>query len=473
MRQKHSVLRFSSEILIIGLFLFTSSLPLLYAQEAEAPEAPQPADPANPESFPPPLNNSTLKVGDYVGAATCASGTCHGSVEPRDIYKVKQNEYFIWLKQDRHTQAYNVLLTKQSARIARNLKLKAKAEQSKLCLDCHAMNVPKSVQANPIDLAEGISCEACHGPAGGWLSQHTEEGWTHEKSIEAGMRDLRGLENRAKNCLTCHLGNSRQQVNHDLIAAGHPDMIFELDNYTAVMPPHWIPNTTKSKQSGDVEPTGGRAWAVGQAVAFREGMLLMASRARSGHWPEFAEMNCYSCHHSLKDSEWRQERGYRHKVGGPPWNPARYAVLKHLVAMFAPQEKARLDSQVDRLAAQIAQLSTPASTVAATASGLADTISRVIPRIENATVDTAVAKRIIDRIAGDVPFLIESEVHSVEQAIMAINALVNAIARDNPAIAQGPVAATLDQLYHDVKDRENFERNRFAQHVADLQRQLP
>jgi nitrate/TMAO reductase-like tetraheme cytochrome c subunit len=418
-----------------------------------------------------PLDATTLQRGQYVGAAACASGTCHGSVEPRDIYGVKQNEYFIWLKQDRHTQAYNVLLTEKSARIARNLKLKQKAHESAVCLDCHALNAPASAQAQPLDLAEGISCEACHGPAGGWLARHTEEGWTHEKSVEAGMRDLRSLTNRAEQCLTCHLGDSQKTVNHELIAAGHPDLIFELDNYSAVMPAHWAPYTTKRDPAGR-EEVGARAWALGQAVAFREGMQQVARRTRSDNWPEFAEMNCYACHHSLKDSEWRQIRGYRLKPGLPPWNPARYAVLRQIVATFAPQERGQLDTQVDRLAVSIAQMNTPPATVAATATSLANTIDRVIPRIRQAEIDSAAAGKLIDAIARDVPYLVDSEVHSVEQAIMAINALANTMARTNPSLAQGGVSRTIDKLYDDVKDRENFDRTQFAQHVAELQRQL-
>lgn len=469
MFRENRMARFISAVVAASVVLSMSSVSSLTAQEAEpAPASPPPTETAPAAA----LETPTLKVGQYVGAASCGSVTCHGSTEPRDLYKVKQNEYFIWLKQDRHTQAYNVLLADKSVRIMRNLKIKTKAHESKICLDCHAMNVPKNLQANAIDLAEGISCESCHGPAGGWLSQHTATGWTHEQSVKAGMRDLRGLDSRAKNCLACHLGDATKTVNHDLIAAGHPDMIFELDNYTAVMPPHWTPNTTKSKAGGDIEPTGAKAWAVGQASSFREGMLQMARRARANQWPEFGDMNCYACHHSLKDSDWRQQRGYKHKTGGPPWNPARYAVLKHLVATFAPGEKARVDSQVERLAGQIAQLNTPPASVAATASDLATTIGRVIPSIEKANFDNAAAKRIIDRIAGDVPYLVESEVHSVEQAIMAINALVNAMARNNPAIVQTSLAKAIDQLYDDVKDRENFNRNQFGQHVADLQRQL-
>jgi len=76
----------------------------------------------------------------------------------------------------------------------------------------------------------------------------------------------------------------------------------------------------------------------------------------------------------------------------------------------------------------------------------------------------------IDAIAGDVPYLVDSEVHSVEQAILAINALVSAMARNNPAIAQGPVNRTIDKLYDDVKDRERFDRQIFAQHMAELRR---
>lgn len=183
-------------------------------------------------------------------------------------------------------------------------------------------------------------------------------------------------------------------------------------------------------------------------------------------------MNCYACHHSLKDSEWRQIRGYRYKAGLPPWNPARYAVLRQLVSAFAPQERGQLDTQVERLAAAIAKMSIPPATVAATAANLADTIGRVIPRLRQADVDNAAASKLIDAIAKDVPYLVDAEIHSVEQAIMAINALASAMARSNPALAQGGLTRSIDKLYDDVKDRERFDRNQFTQHVAELQRQL-
>lgn len=428
---------------------------------------------AQDEATPPfALAAAALQPGQYVGAASCASGNCHGSVQPRDVYAVRQDEYFIWLKQDRHTQAYNVLLTEQSARIARNMRLRQQAHESKVCLDCHALYVPQEVQVRPIDLAEGISCEACHGPAGGWLARHTESGWTHEMSVQAGMKDLRDLSVRGQTCLSCHLGDAQKTVNHELIAAGHPELIFELDNYSAVMPPHWNQFSEKRQEQGREDLQSARVWAVGQVVAFREGMLQLARRARSNEWPEFAEMNCYGCHHSLREGEWRQIRGYKFKAGLPSWNPARYAVMRVLVSAFAPQQRGPLNAQIERLERHIAYMNTPPEQVATTATGLAGTMERVIPQIRQAAIDNAAAARLIDTIAEEVPYLLDAEIHSVEQAIMAINALASAMARQNPALAQGGISRTIDKLYNDVKDRERFDRAQFARHMAELRRQI-
>ena len=142
------------------------------------------------------------------------------------------------------------------------------------------------------------------------------------------------------------------------------------------------------------------------------------------------------------------------------------------MSTFAPAERARIDGQVERLAAAIAKLNTPPQTVVKVATDLADTMERVIPRIRETDVNNEIARKLISAIAKDVPYLVNAEVQSVEQAIMAINALVTAMARSNPSVAQGPANRIIDKLYDDVKDRERFNRQAFAQHVADLQRAL-
>ena len=116
------------------------------------------------------------------------------------------------------------------------MRLRKKAYQESLCLDCHSTNVPASQVAGKIDLEDGVQCEACHGPAGGWRGEHTEAGWTHEQSVARGMIDLRDLRNRSHTCNHCHLGDAARQVDHELIASGHPVLAFELDNYTRPCP---------------------------------------------------------------------------------------------------------------------------------------------------------------------------------------------------------------------------------------------
>src|SRR5439155_18703422 len=60
---------------------------------------------------------------------------------------------------------------------------------------------------------------------------------------------------RANTCIACH-----QNLDSDLLQAGHPELTFELDGQSVAEPKHWH----------DDPASGPRAWLVGQAVALRE-----------------------------------------------------------------------------------------------------------------------------------------------------------------------------------------------------------
>ena len=47
-------------------------------------------------------------VGKYNGPGGCASSSCHGSIQPRQVTRISQNEYSIWAAQDKHARAYQV-----------------------------------------------------------------------------------------------------------------------------------------------------------------------------------------------------------------------------------------------------------------------------------------------------------------------------------------------------------------------------
>ena len=77
----------------------------------------------------------------HLGVVTCAGNTCHGANAPLKNSRIQQNEFTIWHREDKHAKAYTVLFNDASKRIARNLGINA-AHTEKLCLDCHADNIP-------------------------------------------------------------------------------------------------------------------------------------------------------------------------------------------------------------------------------------------------------------------------------------------------------------------------------------------
>jgi hypothetical protein len=224
-------------------------------------------------------------------------------VQPRNETTVLQNEYSTWAVQDKHTKAFQVLMNDVGKRMGRILNITP--EKDKRCLVCHSLAIEPAQKASTynVDQMDGVSCENCHGPSSNWLGPHTTRGWNYEKSVNFGMYDTRDLIKRSEKCLSCHLGDQERSVDHELIAAGHPDLYFEQASFEAVMPRHWKVPTDKDPW---VEV---RTMATGQAVQLRENMRRIARNANK-FWPEYAELDCFACHHSLtapKDS-WRQER---------------------------------------------------------------------------------------------------------------------------------------------------------------------
>jgi mono/diheme cytochrome c family protein len=288
-------------------------------------------------------SSSTSLLGSLAGTASCSARACHGGLEPVHPLppgqSVGQNEYTRWLTNgDKHADAYQVLFGERSQRIVKNLNRKAESYAQTLetmCLPCHTNPLAARSQGNELALEErqfGVGCEACHGSAVKWLGPHTKPPWktlNPKQQREEGMMPVvADLAARAEVCAGCHVGappgkNSepRRDVNHDLIAAGHPRLNFELGAFFANLPPHWERKPT----SGDEA----RIWAIGQIVAAEAALELLADRAgtKNQPWPEFAEYDCYACHHDLHQPSNRQRRGYGGRAPGSlPWGTWYFAL---------------------------------------------------------------------------------------------------------------------------------------------------
>jgi hypothetical protein len=421
------------------------AVPLL----AAAVVAQQPSTPSAQLPAAPPAVTSS-EPGRYVGVGSCVNSGCHGSTEPLNATRVLQNEFYTWLDSDRHADAYNVLFKPSSARIARNMRLKRKAYEEPVCLDCHTTNVPVHLVAGAVDHEDGVQCETCHGPASGWRDQHVEEGWTHAQSIAKGMIDLRSLNTRSSVCSACHVGNAEKEVDHELIASGHPRLAFELDNYTESMPPHWRPNERSH---------GVPAWTTGQVMKFRDSLDNLARHARGDKWPEFSDMDCVGCHHSLAGSEPRQERGWPGRAGLPGWSPQHWAVLRVLIGHLSPGSREELDPIVAQIARSVSRMNDPAS-VASNAQRASRIVSALIAKAESKNWSEREIRTLMTSIAGSRQ--LADDVQSAEQAALALQSLSSALTRRNPRLLRSPMTRAIDALFDEIKDRNAFDTASFT-----------
>lgn len=245
---------------------------------------------------------------DHLGVASCATGVCHGKLEPEANSNVWLNEYRIWSADDRHARAYQTLLTPESQRMARKLGL-PNAQGAAICLDCHADNVPTEQRGSKFQLSDGVGCEACHGGAELWIESHTEPDATHQDNLERGMLATEDINVRAEVCLSCHLGTRDQFTTHRIMGAGHPRLSFELEAYTANQPAHYEVDDDYRQRKG--APSGFDVWRAGQVETTRRQLDLLGSELYAPGIPDFAFYDCHSCHHPMDDLRWQEANRQR------------------------------------------------------------------------------------------------------------------------------------------------------------------
>lgn len=197
----------------------------------------------------------------FVGTAGCSSSLCHGGAGE------KRGQLPTWQRLDHHAKSFATLGTERSARMAQSLSL-GDPRTAVRCTECHApmAAVPTERLAAGVKPEEGISCENCHGPSSNWIRSHTRTDFSHAQNVQTGVRELSDLYARAGACIACH-----QTLPGDMLAAGHPPLLFELDSQTVAEPPHWT-----EKRGAWLGP---QAWLVGQAAALREASWSLSRTA--------------------------------------------------------------------------------------------------------------------------------------------------------------------------------------------------
>ena len=409
----------------------------------------------------------------YLGPGSCAATSCHGSVKPVADSRILQNEYSTWIIKDKHSKAYQALSGEIGERMARILKLGAKPEEAPKCRACHALSAGASQRGRALEISEGVSCENCHGPSSAWLGGHTERQWAHEKSVSLGMVDTRNVIHRTEKCLECHLGSSNKFVDHEMIAAGHPDLYFELDSFSAIEPRHWkIPRESASgKPVEDGAWTGVRDWSAGQAVQLRASLERLAWRAKGERfdkkdvWPEYSELSCVACHHALtpaKDS-WRQAHAYAgRRPGDAAWNASRYVVFRLMAKQVDPVAADELDKHLTALSSQMSTLITDRSAVASEAAAGGSIAQRLAERMAAMKYDQQLALRMLQQITGDAENISLADERAAEQATMAIDSLYIAYSKEAKPKNAEELRVAVNGLFQQLENPSSYNADQFA-----------
>ncbi len=415
----------------------------------------------------------------YIGPGSCAATSCHGSVKPVAGSRILQNEYSTWIIKDKHSHAFQALTGDIGERIAHILKLNSKAEASPKCLACHALYTTPEQRGRAFELSEGVSCENCHGPAAAWLGPHTMRDWPHERSVALGMRDTRDVIHRTEKCLECHLGTKDKFVDHEMIAAGHPDLFFELDSFSAVMPRHWKSprESTPGKPVEDTAWSGVRDWSAGQAVQLRAEMDRLAWRAKGERfdkrdvWPEYSELSCVACHHALtpaKDS-WRQEHGFvGRRPGDPAWNGSRYSVFRLLAKQIDSVDAQELDRRLQEVSDEMSKLNPDRNIVAASASSAAPLAQRFAERLAAMPYNQALVLRMLQRISDDAETVSLADERAAEQAAMAMDSLYIAYSKDAKPGNPEEVRAAINELFQQLENPSAYNADQFASSLRKI-----
>ncbi len=415
--------------------------------------------------------------GTYLGIASCGGTTCHGRQEA-DGEIVRQDEIMLWQEASTpggaHSRAWRILTEPRSQAIAKRLGI-GDASSSALCINCHG--TPAGNRAAGFQQSDGVTCEACHGPASGWISAHYSVGATHSRNIRLGMWDLANPKMRASVCLDCHFGSddAGQFVNHRIMAAGHPRISFELDLFSTLQA-HHDEDADYVQRKG--RPSGVKFWAVGQAMALERSLKLFADSriGTEGTFPEFYFYDCHSCHRRIYDNQSFRPAAVNNPArpipeGMPPYNDENIIMLSAATKVIAPKLAAKFESQAREFHAAMAQGRQPA---VAAAGRLRQTAAEMAEVFSRANFSKAQVFQIMSSIASSAISPRFTDYEGSVQAVMAIDTLLNSMVNSGQ-VSEGAAESLRGQIniaYAAVAEPNSYEPARFRRALGSAVRTI-
>ena len=425
----------------------------------------------------PPKSVLAQGAGSYLGVASCSGSTCHGRAEGNGAV-VRQDEIASWQEPSSptgaHSRALSVLSGARGRAIASTLGLGNPAS-APACLGCHATAVPDGSRGMKFLTADGVSCESCHGPAGGWLAVHYTRIASHATNVANGLTPLERPQTRANVCLDCHWGSAKgnQFVTHAMMAAGHPRLSFELDLFSTLQQ-HHQEDADYVQRKGRTDSV--RLWAVGQAEAVRRQTDLFAKPGYGsrGMFPELYFFDCHSCHRQITDGPQRKltfeiNPGRPIRFGNPPFNDENMILLSAVARTLAPGEAASFDQASKAFHAAFANGQSSAQKAALAMRDRASALSGALASRSYPATD---AFQVIATVAGEATRPRFTDYAGSVQAVMAIDTLLNALVREGRVTvgAAAGIRASINRAYAAVDAPNAYRPDEFRAALSQAAR---
>ncbi len=387
----------------------------------------------------------------HEGVASCATSVCHGKVSADPTSNVWLNEYRIWLRQDYHSRAYRTLQSAQSQAIAAKLGLPS-AQGAKICLDCHADNVPAEARGRRFQISDGVGCEACHGGSGRWLQSHAEATTTHADNLAKGMYPTEDPMARARLCLSCHLGTKDKFATHEIMGAGHPRLAFELETFTVNQPAHYEVDADYRERKPYVASVN--MWLAGLAVTGMHTLELLQEEwfTKPSLVPELSFFQCHACHHSMDELRWSEEAD-RLPPGAVRLNDASLVVLLAVLETLAPGDVAGLRGDLDALHRASQQ---SRERVVSAAQALHARLEPLVDRLSKASYGPEQQQQLRRELLAQSAAERFRHFTAAEQAFLAVETLSLSLGDSER------LKSRLDALYGSVEDENRFVPQQFA-----------
>jgi hypothetical protein len=293
---------FRRRLSIAATFLMTVAASLLTQPLSAQSVEPVALDLQTLDRLHAPILRDDLKL---LGAQSCAAASCHGGPHPgvAQPWVSRGAEYPLWIENDPHARSWRTISSEASVAMMRRLKIMQGnqiVDQKGFdnCLACHNTTQRFHEPRSSEERKEGVGCSGCHGPEEQWNGNHYQHGFDPLSSTAIGFVANGDLLTRARVCASCHVGDQDRDMNHDIIAAGHPALRYEFATFHAMEPKHW-----RDAEAGDRTYYEAQLWLAGQIAAADASLALLQARSTKAHtvsqWPELSAYDCSSCHHTL------------------------------------------------------------------------------------------------------------------------------------------------------------------------------